>query len=741
MPAPSLAFAICGAIVLIFGAASGFWDIVQRLVARVQQQVAIRMLGADPAPAFLTTRGAVVVWANDAALRQYRNCRGRLLEDVFGHLLADPGAILTPLAQKAKTAGCATDDIVTRGGHFLLRVVYLGPLCQLWSLPQQDGSSLAHDLSSEAVPAMTVAPDGRIIGVNETMRQTLGREVLQLTDVIGTYDLRNGETYPVAARRGAWPRTAAVVPMSDGREEVYLLPPPDQGGLPRKIAAGWDGLEDLPVPLLKIGHDGSILASNREARLLLGIQQSGGCQLADILDIPGRPIMEWLAQAIGGQGTHTSEFLRGRGDQRETFVQMTLSPSGSGDDLHLIGVLNDVTELKTLEAQFVQSQKMQAIGQLAGGVAHDFNNLLTAISGHCDLLLLRHDEGHQDYADLIQIHQNTNRAASLVGQLLAYSRKQTLQMETVDLRDTLSELTHLLNRLVGEKVSLTLEHEADLFPIRADKRQLEQVFMNLVVNARDAMAGAGEIRIKTNNMTLASEMRKDRAIVPPGDYVVVNVIDEGSGIAPDKLPKIFEPFFTTKRIGEGTGLGLSTAYGIVKQTGGYIFVETELGEGTTFSLLFPRHIPLPDGAVAAMKNGMLRKSQMKGAIGDGVILLVEDEAPVRAFASRALRMKGFTVLEADCAETALDMLADRDLRIDLFVTDVIMPGLDGPSWVRKALVDRPETRVIFVSGYPEDAFQDGSPAIPQAIFLQKPFSLKELTQIVQVQLQRQPEPV
>jgi len=278
-----------------------------------------------------------------------------------------------------------------------------------------------------------------------------------------------------------------------------------------------------------------------------------------------------------------------------------------------------VTELKTLEAQFVQSQKMQAIGQLAGGVAHDFNNLLTAISGHCDLLLLKHDEGHQNYADLIQIHQNANRAASLVGQLLAFSRKQNLQLESIDLRATLADLTHLLNRLVGEKVTLTLEHQDELAPIRADRRQLEQVLMNLVVNARDAMQGSGEIRVVTNNMTLVSAMRKDRVVVPPGDYVVVNVVDEGTGIPPERLSKIFEPFYTTKRTGEGTGLGLSTVYGIVKQTGGYVFVESKLGEGSTFSLVFPRQDataeqvpPLPPSPEPPKLGGR----------GDGVLLLL-----------------------------------------------------------------------------------------------------------------------
>ncbi|MEJ8560422.1 ATP-binding protein [Yoonia sp. GPGPB17] len=344
--------------------------------------------------------------------------------------------------------------------------------------------------------------------------------------------------------------------------------------------------------------------------------------------------------------------------------------------------------------------------------------------------MCNHDEHDQDYGDLIQIHQNTNRAASLVGQLLAFSRKQNLQLETIDLRDTLSDLAHLLNRLVGEKVTLTLDHDPQLAHIRADKRQLEQVLMNLVVNARDAMQGAGEIRVVTKNTTLTKAMHRDRATVPAGDYVLVKVIDEGQGILAEKLGKIFEPFFTTKRPGEGTGLGLSTAYGIVKQTGGYIFVDTVVGEGTTFSLFFPCHVekekPASDAPPAAQPR--IKTS------AEGVVLLVEDEAPVRAFATRALRLRGYTVLEADHAEAALEMLENEDLHVDIFVTDVIMPGLDGPTWVRQALKSRPDTKVVFVSGYPEDAFDDGQPEVLGAAFLPKPFSLKDLTDAVQDQL-------
>jgi len=480
---------------------------------------------------------------------------------------------------------------------------------------------------------------------------------------------------------------------------------------------------------LKVGPKGEILASNHEARALLQHNISDETRMSDMLQGLGRPLSDWVTESLEGKGNPAPQLLEVIHDHNEIHVRVSLHPGGDFDHPHVVAVLNDVTEFKNLQMQFVQSQKMQAIGQLAGGVAHDFNNLLTAISGHCDLLLLRHDQGDGDYADLVQIHQNANRAAALVGQLLAYSRKQNLQPEVLDLRTTLSDSTHLLNRLVGETITLTLDHDPGLNPIRADKRQLEQVLMNLVVNARDAMPEGGNIRIETENIVLSEGMSRDRVTVPSGSYVVLRVHDTGGGIHEDNRTKIFEPFWTNKKPGEGTGLGLSTAYGIIKQTGGYIFVDSNINVGTTFSILIPSH-----DAPLEIEKAVEVIDPVAPSKGDGVVLLVEDEAPVRAFASRALRLRGFTVLEADCAEMALSMLADPELDVDLFLTDVIMPGKDGPTWVREALEVRPDTKVVFVSGYAEEAFGDDQRSIPNSVFLPKPFSLSELTSTVHGQL-------
>jgi two-component system cell cycle sensor histidine kinase/response regulator CckA len=256
--------------------------------------------------------------------------------------------------------------------------------------------------------------------------------------------------------------------------------------------------------------------------------------------------------------------------------------------------------------------------------------------------------------------------------------------------------------------------------------------MNLVVNARDAMPEGGEIRVETLMVRLTEPMYRDRVEVPAGRYVTLRVRDQGHGIPPDKLTRIFEPFYTTKRTGEGTGLGLSMAYGIVKQTGGYIFVDSVVGVGSTFTIYIPAHDALP--AMAGTAEEAAATPEDMGARPPGVVLLVEDEAPVRAFASRALRLRGYTVIEAGCAEEALDKLKDDGLAVDLFLTDVVMPGMDGPSWVRRALEARPGVKVVFVSGYAEDQLEEGAAGIPNSVFLPKPFSLNELTETVRRQL-------
>ena len=713
-------------------------------IARRQVQMRQRLLSEavplliskDMTPAFLTNEDGVIAFANEAADERFLPTPENSIADRLSTVIANPDAVLFRLQTKAMAMASAREDIVTRAGQYRLSVARVGPLMFLWRFDDlvQASAKTEKAVSSSSLPMLTAGKSGAVLYLNDAFRRLLEKRPRSVADVFGVDHIRSGDLHRIKTIDGTVDCIVAEISGSSGRREIYALPAPlgaKVGGLDTATAStGWAAIEEMPVPLMKISGHGDILASNREARLLLGVQSTEGRRMTELLDGLGRPVKDWIKETFEKRVGQASQFLEGKGERQDTVVQVTLKVVEEDETSHMIAVMNDVTELKTLEAQFVQSQKMHAIGQLAGGVAHDFNNLLTAISGHCDLLLLRHDQGDQDYGDLVQIHQNANRAASLVGQLLAFSRKQNLQPEVVDLRDTLSDLTHLLNRLVGEKVTLTLNHDPNLSPIKADKRQLEQVLMNLVVNARDAMPNGGTIQVVTENLTLHEEIERDRAFVPAGDYVVVKVIDEGQGISPEIMSKIFVPFYTTKRQGEGTGLGLSTAYGIVKQTGGYIFADSQVGQGTQFSLLFPHHdvpvteaVAVPPPAVAPLREET-----------DGVVLLVEDEAPVRAFASRALRLRGYTVLEADCAEAALELLSDPDLNVDIFVTDVIMPGMDGPTWVREALSDRPDTKVVFVSGYAEDAFGDDKSKIPNSVFLPKPFSLNDLTNTVHGQL-------
>jgi two-component system cell cycle sensor histidine kinase/response regulator CckA len=385
--------------------------------------------------------------------------------------------------------------------------------------------------------------------------------------------------------------------------------------------------------------------------------------------------------------------------------------------------LIDTTGQTALETQFAQSQKMQAVGQLAGGIAHDFNNLLTVINGYAELLLQRHQPGDPSFADLNDIRNTGLRAASLVRQLLAFSRRQTLEPEVLSLTDLVADWSVTLRRLIGDRVKLKVEHGRDLWPVMADPNQIGNALMNLSVNARDAMPNGGTLTIRTANMTIGETMSFGQVLMPSGDYVMFEVEDTGLGIPKENLGKIFEPFFTTKEKGHGTGLGLASVYGIVKQTGGYIFPESELGKGTTFRIYLPRHIPAPAAAVVEPEKAQTARD----LTGVGTILLVEDEDAVRDFAVRALTMRGYKVLDACGGEEALDLVKEHNGPIDLLISDVVMPGMEGPELVNEMRKLMPELRVIFISGYAEESFRNSPDRPDDCLFLPKPFSLKQLT--------------
>jgi two-component system cell cycle sensor histidine kinase/response regulator CckA len=485
-----------------------------------------------------------------------------------------------------------------------------------------------------------------------------------------------------------------------------------------------------PMAIASIDAQGRVLEGNAGfARLTAGAMSGGEKALpAAILERDREKLLEALAAAREGKVDvkPVDVTLAGKAEKSARIFLSAAEPGQNSGAVANVFAL-DTTELRTLQESFAQSQKMQAIGQLAGGVAHDFNNVLTAIIGFSDLLLTNHRPTDPSFHDIMQIKQNANRAAGLVRQLLAFSRRQTLRPQVLQLGELLADLQMLLRRLVGEKVEVELKHGRDLWLTKADANQFEQVVMNLVVNARDAMPEGGRITIRTRNVDAAAAEAMGEKGLPAADYVCVEVEDTGHGIPADVVDKIFEPFFTTKEVGKGTGLGLSTVYGIVKQTGGYVYARSQPGKGATFVVLLPRHVPSPEEMKAKVEAA---KPVVADLTGQGTVLLVEDEEAVRAFGARSLASRGYTVLEAGSGLEALDVIEEHEGKIDLIVSDVVMPELDGPSMLGELRKRGVKAKIVFVSGYAEDAFEKNLPEGEEFGFLPKPFTLKQLVEAV-----------
>ncbi|MFN3854008.1 MAG: cell cycle histidine kinase CckA [Phreatobacter sp.] len=527
-----------------------------------------------------------------------------------------------------------------------------------------------------------------------------------------------------------------------------------------------------PLGIATVDAQGNVQRTNpllaRLSAELMPDGQSGPKSILALVKESSRPeLAHVIAEAARGRSDLAGVDCALQGDANR-FARFLVAPvddpEAAGEAAIVYAV--ETTELRQLQEQFAQSQKMMAVGQLAGGVAHDFNNVLQAILGHADLLLMNHKPSDPSFNDIMQIKQNGNRAASLVRQLLAFSRKQTLRPQVIQLGDVLSDLSMLLRRSLGERVGLDVIHGRDLWPIRADVTQLEQVILNLAVNARDAMPEGGKLTIRTANVP-ASEIARYQSKhhpvdMPASDSVLIEVTDTGTGIPEDIRQKIFDPFFSTKDVGKGTGLGLSTVYGIVKQSGGYVFVDSTVGRGTTFRIFLPRHVegpaeqdeappaapPLvsapPTSPAAVLVAGEPPKpaepppaarpvQPPRDDTGAGTILLVEDEEAVRAFASRALTSRGYTVLEAASGLEALDVMKEAGT-VDLVVSDVVMPEMNGPTLLGELRKSNPNIKVIFVSGYAEEAFRNDLPEGQDFAFLPKPFSLKQLIEAVKGQI-------
>jgi two-component system cell cycle sensor histidine kinase/response regulator CckA len=500
--------------------------------------------------------------------------------------------------------------------------------------------------------------------------------------------------------------------------------------------------DHTPMAIATVDKSGAIVRANaRFAKLAQGLKP-GAANSASILDTVHERDRAALAAAIGkaaeghGDIAPVEAALEGATERWGEFFVTGVGEQGDAEAA--IVYLLETTEKRSLENQFAQSQKMQAVGQLAGGIAHDFNNVLSAIMMANDFLLNAHKPTDPSFQDIMQIKQNATRAATLVRQLLAFSRRQTLRPQVLHLGDSLSDLTMLLRRLIGEKVKLDLVHGRDLWPVKVDVSQFEQVIVNLAVNARDAMPDGGRLTLRTANVPAQEAERLAYKGMPAADYVRIEVTDTGTGIPPEIVDKIFEPFFSTKEVGKGTGLGLSTVYGIVKQTGGFIYVESEPGKGTSFLIFLPRHVAEKEAAAetvaeasgtkdAAAADGKPRAPDLTG---QGTILLVEDEDGLRALNARGLRSRGYSVIEAANGIEALELLEENNGHVDLVVSDVVMPEMDGPTLLTSMRSRNPDLKVIFVSGYAEDAFAKSLPENQQFAFLPKPFTLSQLVAAV-----------
>jgi len=488
--------------------------------------------------------------------------------------------------------------------------------------------------------------------------------------------------------------------------------------------------ETTPMAIAVAGGRGQIIRSNAAfARLMpRAVKPREGGEptiLAAVLDRDHAGLQAAIGTAIhsAAQIPPVDVGLIGEGERSARLFVSAANRDGDAAAIYAV----DTTEQRTLQSSLAQSQKMQAIGQLAGGIAHDFNNVLTAIIGYSDLLLANHRPTDPSFRDINQIKQNANRAASLVRQLLAFSRRQTLRPQVLQIGDVLSDLQMLMRRLVGEKVDLELRHGRDLWLVEADVHQFEHVLVNLIVNARDAMPNGGKIILQTRNVPASECGGFNEASLVPAEYVAIAVEDFGHGIPPEIKDKIFEPFFTTKEVGKGTGLGLAMVYGIVKQTGGYVFCTSTAGKGTTFTILLPRYVP---GEAATSRAPEATSTPAADLTGRGTILLVEDEEAVRAFASRALTSRGYVVIQASSGSEALRIVEGNCGDIDLVVSDVVMPEMDGPTMLGELRKRGIKAKVIFVSGYAEDAFAKNLPEGEDFGFLPKPFSLKQLIEAV-----------
>lgn len=694
--------------------------------------------GAGSAPPRLPVVHASLERLADATRRAWRDGHGtaEIADEEGRHWRAD-----------VRRAGRGDDFLVWR----ISSISAVDPVAEL--VVQLDGK-LGRGLAKAGIAAALVDPDGAIRAASSGFAaRAVGDAKADMTgaDFVSLLSQEEGERIGWARDGG---RGGALVLYHVPVADPDLASEPDPATTPslmlvveagQGIGASGGGtgaaphlealLSQLPLGLAMADRDGRLLFANPAFMRAAG--HEGHAPPTYPTDLVVKEDKRALSEAI-------RRFAQGPTAAGDLAIRLTAQPDdpvslslagvrGLGEAAVLLG-LTDTSEEIRLKRQVAQATKMQAVGQLAGGVAHDFNNVLTAILGTCDLMLMRHTPGDSDYDDIQQIRANSNRAASLTRQLLAFSRQQTLRPEVIQLPDVVADVSQMLRRLIGEKIQLVVSHDRDLGPVRADPTQLEQVIVNLAVNARDAMQShggrgveaSGRLVLATRKVTTTDVRAMRSEIIPAGEYTSLIVEDTGGGIPPEILGKIFEPFFTTKEQGKGTGLGLSTVYGIVKQSGGFIFAESEAGKGTRFTVYLPVHHVAP-GSVPEIAEAKPEPPPSQWA-GGGSILLVEDEDPVRVVAERALTRQGYKVTCARDGEEGLELVQEGG-QFDIVVSDVVMPTLDGPAMAREIRRFAPNLPVLFMSGYAEEQLRKQI-GIANAWFMPKPFSVQQLSEKV-----------
>ena len=705
----------------------------------------------DDAAVAVTDRAGRLLCANDRFTKAFEGLRAPPdlgLDEASHELLMRAGRA------GWRDGSTTVDGVKHDGSEFQVRVMRAGAGDEylMWRfaevaavnvVTQANGlvsGRIGRALASAGVMAVTVGSEGRVRSSNAAfaVRATGDENANVANRDLGSF-LRLDEKGRVFFEREG-PRGMAVrllhVPLSEDAAQgnALLLAIDDAGGPSGDRSSALVHVEqllsNLPLGLALVNRDGRFLFANDSFARVAGLTPDamppypGDLVIAEDKSAVSDSIRRYAA----GQG-HSGDIAVRLKDQPDDVIALSIAGvRGLGDAAVLIG-LKDNSEETKLKRQVAQATKMQAVGQLAGGVAHDFNNILTAIIGYCDLMLLRHPPGDSDYDDIQQIRQNSNRAASLTRQLLAFSRQQTLRPQILQLPDVVAEVSHLLKRLLGETVKLDVQHGRSIGVVRADPGQLEQVIVNLGVNARDAMPDGGTLLIETKAVNKADVRAMRSEILPIGDYALLSITDAGTGIAKENLSKIFEPFFTTKEVGKGTGLGLSTVYGIVKQSGGFIFADSEIGKGTRFDIYLPVH----EGGMPPPVTLATLDAPPKDVWGTGRLLVVEDEPMVRAVAERALARQGYTVETACDGEEALALFAEGK-SYDLVVSDVVMPNMDGPAMARELRKQRPDMRILFMSGYAEEQLRE-SINLDKVAFLPKPFSVQQIAEAVRDALQ------